>query len=186
MNSIKRGRPNKGTSTLCARAIMDSAKALMEANGKLPSIRALAEALNVDAMAIYYYYKNKASLLEAVAVSLIDDLYLPTEHAPWQEELHALSLSYLTLLGKYSGLLETLLSMDAASPAEVFFHRFKLTIAHLQLHAEIEKDAVDLLVDYLHGYAFAMNCNSDQSKTLDLSMLDGPLRLYCRSLESYL
>jgi len=185
MITIKRGRPSKGASQLNAQAILDSAKTLMIIHGKPPSIRKLAESLNVDAMAIYHYYQNKAALLEAIAVSLIDDLYMPTKQIPWQEEVHALSLSYLTLLGKYAGLLETLLSMHSMSPAEVFFERFKRIIACLQLPEEVEKNALDLLVDYLHGYALALSCQGEH-KPLDLSRLEGPLGLYCRSLQSYL
>ncbi|MFC5080198.1 helix-turn-helix domain-containing protein [Vibrio thalassae] len=56
---------------------MENAKRLMQMDGKIPSIRRLATELNIDAMAIYYYFKNKDELLEAVAVSLVEGIYLP-------------------------------------------------------------------------------------------------------------
>ena len=47
--------------------IIETAKMLMISDGKVPSIRALSAKLNVDAMAIYYYFKNKEEVFEAVA-----------------------------------------------------------------------------------------------------------------------
>lgn len=186
MSNSKRGRPGKGASVLSAEVILDCAKTMMAQQGKPPSIRKLAEVLQVDAMAIYHYYTNKAALLEAIAVSLIDEIFEPTGQASWQDEIIELSQSYLKLLARYSGLLETLLCMESQSPAQIFFERFQRILQPLQLSVETEKDALDLLVDYLHGFAFAMSCNSDHPMSLDIKMADGPLRLFCRGLESHL
>ncbi|MGD6735632.1 TetR/AcrR family transcriptional regulator [Photobacterium leiognathi subsp. mandapamensis] len=179
----KRGRPKGSGSQLSEIVIMDMAKALMKQEGKVPSIRKLAVSLSVDAMAIYYYFENKSKLLEAITTSLIEDIYEPKVSDAWKVELNALCTSYVTLLNDYSGLLETLLSMDSISPAEVFIERFKVVIAPLQLNETAAKDALDLLVDYLHGYALALNCNSGHLP-LDISMLKGPLNMYCLALEN--
>lgn len=71
----KRGRPEKGKDGLSQERIVDTAKAMMKADGKIPSIRALAKELNIDAMAIYHYFNNKDSVLEAVAISLVEGIY---------------------------------------------------------------------------------------------------------------
>ncbi|GAL26068.1 transcriptional regulator TetR family [Vibrio variabilis] len=68
----KRGRPEKGKDGLSQERIVETAKAMMKADGKIPSIRALAKELNIDAMAIYHYFNNKDSVLEAVAISLVE------------------------------------------------------------------------------------------------------------------
>ncbi|MGF1725365.1 TetR/AcrR family transcriptional regulator [Photobacterium nomapromontoriensis] len=188
----KRGRP-KGTSTqLSAQSILVMAKQMMRDNGKIPSIRQLAMNLNVDAMAIYHYFSNKNALLEAITTSLIQDIYQPITELDkvmndqqgchyWKNELHQLCLSYLTLLDNYPGLLETLLGMESVSPAEVFIERFNRVIAPLHLDDDAAKQALDLLVDYLHGLALALNCRDDPSVTVD-DLLKGPLELYSLAL----
>lgn len=179
----KRGRPKGSGSQLSSEAIMMMAKKLMHEEGKIPSIRKLASSLQVDAMAIYYYFDNKSKLLESITTSLIEDIYEPKVSKEWKAELHELCISYLTLLSNYPGLLETLLSMNSESPAEVFIDRFHLVVEPLDLDKPSAKNALDLLVDYLHGYALALNCNGE-SLSLNIEMLKGPLDFYCIALEN--
>ncbi|MCG7587598.1 TetR/AcrR family transcriptional regulator [Photobacterium sp. OFAV2-7] len=179
----KRGRPKGSGSQLSKEAIMDMAKSLMQEDGKIPSIRKLAASLSVDAMAIYHYFSNKNALLEAITTSLIEDIYEPKMSDNWKSELNKLCTSYLTLLSRYPGLLEILLGMDSHSPAEVFIERFSVVVKPLNLNADSSKNALELLVDYLHGYALALQCNSGQT-TLEISMIEGPLGLYCVALEN--
>lgn len=79
--------------------------------------------------------------------------------------------------------METLLSMNSESPAGVFIERFHIVIEPLNLDDVTAKDALDLLVDYLHGYALALNCSNEHSE-LDVEMLKGPLNMYCIALEN--
>lgn len=157
---------------------------MMKAEGKIPSVRKLAQTLNVDAMAIYHYYDSKNSLLESIAATLMNDVCHARESGSWQENIYDLSLSYLTLLREYSGLLETFLSMKSNGPATLFEERFMTIIQELNLSSDIEKNALFLLADYLHGYAFALSCNKNNSDLLSDEFLEGPLKLYCRSLEA--
>ncbi|UGA57268.1 TetR/AcrR family transcriptional regulator [Vibrio sp. VB16] len=179
----KRGRPKGKSNKLSARSILDMAKSLMQNEGKIPSIRKLASSLSVDAMAIYYYFSNKNTLLEAITVSLIEDIYEPKVNDDWKHELTELSTSYLTLLDNYPGLLETLLSMDASGPAQVFIDRFNDVIKPLNLDEDKRTNALNLLVDYLHGYALALN-NKNAKVDLNVDMLIGPLNFYCIALEN--
>ncbi|OLQ74503.1 transcriptional regulator [Photobacterium proteolyticum] len=179
----KRGRPKGSSSQLSKEAIMDMAKRLMQEDGKIPSIRKLAASLSVDAMAIYHYFNNKNALLEAITTSLIEDIFEPKVSDDWKSELNQLCKSYLTLLSRYPGLLETLLGMDSHSPAEVFIERFRVVVEPLDLDPESAKNALDLLADYLHGYALASQCNKSHS-TLNIEMIKGPLELYCIALEN--
>ncbi|WP_413112533.1 TetR/AcrR family transcriptional regulator [Thaumasiovibrio sp. DFM-14] len=179
----KRGRPKGAGSQLSAEIIIATAKALMKEEGKVPSIRKLASCLNADAMAIYYYFENKNKLLEAIVTSLIEDIYEPNMREDWRQELYTLCISYVSLLNDHSGLLETLLSMNAKSPAGVFIEKFHVVIEPLNLDTVTAKSALDLLVDYLHGFALALNCNHGHSK-LDVEMIKGPLNMYCIALEN--
>lgn len=177
----KRGRPKASTGQLSREVIGDKAKELMSLEGKVPSIRKLATALQVDAMAIYHYFDNKSALLEAITRSLIEEIYQPKTCHQWQAELKQLSLSYLRLLRQYPGLLETMLGMTTDGPAVVFTERFQTAISPLNLTDATKKNSLDLLVDYLHGLALAVNCAPDAHEVEPL--LEGPLNFYMTSLE---
>ncbi|MFA0112251.1 TetR/AcrR family transcriptional regulator [Vibrio sp. 10N.261.46.E11] len=178
----KRGRPKSGSSQLSAEKILDTAKSMMRDTGKVPSIRGLATELGVDAMAIYHYFKNKNDLLESITVSLVSDVVLPQQNQVWQENLYQLSVSYLSVLNDYRGLLETLLTMKSLGPVEVFSERFEAVLSPLNLTAEQTENALHLLVDYLHGYALALSCNPDRIQ-ITVGMVRKPLSLYCLGIE---
>lgn len=167
MTIKKRGRPQKTAKALSHAEIIATAKTLMVKNGKIPSIRALSAELNVDAMAIYYYFKNKTVLLEELTASLITEIYQPKDGLAWEVQLRELSKSYLTLLSKYNGLLHTLLAMDATSPANVFIDRFTHITHGLNMSAAHSHAALNLLVDYLHGFSMAMSCNNADQLVVD-------------------
>jgi len=178
----KRGRPKSGSSQLSAEKILDTAKCMMRQGGKVPSIRGLATELGVDAMAIYHYFKNKNDLLESITVSLVGEVALPEQNQVWQDNLYQLSVSYLSVLNDYRGLLETLLTMKALGPVEVFGERFAAVVNPLNITSEQTEDALHLLVDYLHGYALALNCNPDRTE-ITVDMVRKPLALYCLAIE---
>lgn len=182
VNEKKRGRPVKKQSQLCDESILETAKCLMKRDGKIPSVRSLATQLNVDPMAIYYYFKNKNALLEAITTSLVAEIYQPQKSSNWQGELKRLCVSYIELLRRYNGLLQIMLSMTSHGPAQVFTERYQTIIAPLSLHKKVEKDGLDLLADYLHGFAFSTSCCHDAS-LIKPEMMNGPLALICSSLE---
>lgn len=167
MTIKKRGRPQKESKALSKEVIIETAKKLMVSGGKIPSIRALSSELNFDAMSIYYYFKNKSALLEELTTSLISEIYQPQKDLEWEVELRKLSKSYIVLLSKYDGLLQTLLSMKSTSPANVFISRFKVTIKDLNMSASIENASLSLLADYLHGFSISMSCDSTGKLTVD-------------------
>lgn len=155
----------------------------MKEEKKIPSIRKLATTLAVDPMAIYHYFDNQNVLLEAITTSLIGDLYQPQSSEDWQQELTTLCISYLSLLNNYPGLLTTLLSMSTFSPAQEFNQRFQMIIKQLTLSEASKQNALHLLVDYLHCYVHALNCNNSETP-LTQKMLPGPLSFYFIALEN--
>lgn len=177
----KRGRPSKTGGKLSAAAIIKSAIGLLKQNGKVPSIRQIAAALKVDPMAIYHYFPNKRAVLEAVTVELMESIYEPTGQGEWQVELLSLCNSYLILLHNHTGLLETMLSMSEGGPAQIFISRYQAVISPLNLTDSDMKDALDLLVDYLHGFAMAVHCNKGTSP-LTVDMARGPIKFYVDAL----
>jgi len=176
----KPGRPNRNQRQLTAEMIVSAARRLMQDNGKVPSIRQVSGALGVDAMAIYHYFANKSTLLEAVTVSLVEDIYEPKLDDNWQNELEQLCKSYLELLAAFPGLLETLLSMKSFGPAQLFGQRLAIALTPLQLTQKSFTQAQDLLADYMHGVALAMQHNQE---ALSTDCIDGPMHLICTALE---
>ncbi|MCO7223039.1 TetR/AcrR family transcriptional regulator [Pleionea sp. CnH1-48] len=183
VKSPKRGRPAKHQTQLSKEAIVSSAKLLMKKEGAIPSIRKLATELNVDAMAIYHYFANKNQLLESITTSLISDIYQPKPSEDWKTELHQLCVGYLNLLNQYPGLLQILLSMESNSPAMIFIERYESIISDLPLSSDNRKHALDLLVDYIHGFALAMSC--DKQSLLNIEAFDGPFEFFCKAIEGY-
>ncbi len=167
MTIKKRGRPQKESKALSKDVIIQAAKSLIVSEGKTPSIRSISAELNVDAMAIYYYFKNKNVLLEELTTSLISEIYQPQKDLKWNVELRKLSKSYITLLSKYDGLLETLLTMKSTSPANVFISRFKIIMKKLNMSTSIENASLNLLADYLHGFSISISCDNTGKLTVD-------------------
>ena len=184
VNRKKRGRPNLNQPLLSAESIMEQSKSLLHDTGTIPSIRSIARELNVDPMAIYHYFPNKSALLEAVTTSLLETLYEPTGECEWHDELELLCASYLSLLGNYANLLETMLSMKTAGPTVVFTKRYQQIIAPLNLADQVRKDTLDFLVDYLHGFALARRCNQTD-QPLKQDMTKGPLALLFQILQTH-
>jgi len=180
VNVKKRGRPAKNKGSLGKEQIISAAKLLMEQTESIPSIRALSTELNVDAMAIYYYFKNKNELLEEITTSLISDIYCPKKSNEWESELLKLSKSYLLSLERYNGLLEILLNMESKSPVEIFISRFKSITHPLKLSSDDENALLSLLVDYIHGFSLAKSC--DKKQILKIDDIDKPFKLICKTI----
>ena len=100
----------------------------------------------------------------------------------WQEILYQLSVSYLSVLNNYCGQFETLLTMKLLGPVEVFSERFEAVVNPMNLALEHSEDALHLLVDYLHGYALALNCYLDRTE-ITVEMVSKSLGLYCLGIE---
>ncbi|HIF7990800.1 TetR family transcriptional regulator [Morganella morganii] len=150
------GRPAHRGSKLTAENILSGAGKLLQEQGKVPSIRVLAAQLQVDPMAIYYYFRNKQALLEALATALVDDIYQPSAQAPVQQELQRLAESYLHLLYIYSDLLNILLSLDSDGPSGCFRQRYLRIIAPCGLNESRQTAILHLLADALHGHTVAI------------------------------
>ena len=179
----KRGRPSGAGISLSAEKIISCARELLTESGNVPSIRRLASELGVDAMAIYHYFSSKAVLLEAVTMDLVSDIYQPEGSEDWQSEVLQLCSSYLILLNRHPGLLETMLSMKKKDGlAEIFKQRFEQAVSWLSPREALFNDVLNLIADYLHGVALAMECDGEPT-TLTVNEIERPLMLVMGILE---
>jgi AcrR family transcriptional regulator len=165
----RRGRPGKDRGKLEESRIVQTAKDITLRESRVPSIRRLASELDVDPMAIYYYFSNKKALLEAVSSSLIGELYSPVGNLPWKENLRLLCRSYISLLLDYPDLVSIILSIPGEGAATVFMQRFETCVEGLSLEREESFTITSLLADYIHGFSFAAACSGAAEITVDLA-----------------
>ena len=90
----------KGRDLLTPAAIVDRALALADAEGvNAVTIRRLARELGVTPMALYWHFKDKDELLDALADRLVAEIDPAIdENAPWQRQLAALLGAHLAVL----------------------------------------------------------------------------------------
>ncbi len=158
MTNRKRGRPKKGVPALSRDEVVDRTMRLVLDTGRPVGMREIARTLGVDPMALYHYFADKGELYEALVSRCIDDIYRPVPGSDWRVELHVLMTSYLDLLVRHRGLLETVLRLGsrAKGPAEIFRRRFETATGALGLSAADSFTAMSAAVDFVHGFVAAL------------------------------
>lgn len=179
-----RGRPRKNNARISSQRILEAARRLTKRDSKIPTLRGIAQHLEVDPMAIYHYFDSKQTLLEYMASSIVDEVYEPANTSDWEGELATLSISYVDALRAYPGLLQAMLANPVVGPVERFGARFQTAIAQLDVDASTQRDALYLLVDYLHGFAYSANCAGPETAKLRTAELLQPLGLLFTGLRA--
>jgi len=134
--------------------ILETALALLDQDGEAFSMRRLGKALGVDAKAIYYYYPNKDSLLNAILEHAMQELQQPdVTLVTWQEELKALAHAYVNLVIAHPNIVPIMLRLDGTMPAafDLMEPVVKiLTKTPLPKHNVLQ--VVELFVSFLPSY----------------------------------
>lgn len=152
-----RGRPPQGAG-LAESTILDATLKLLEVNRSAFSMRALARSLQVDVMAIYYYFPTKQSLLDAAvfaAFSPLRDFDAQTTPDPeLTRRLEDLAALYLNIIQRYPGLTLEIARGRVAAEGVIarFDNLFAQAVQPLHLPSEDVRQAGQILVDYLHGF----------------------------------
>ena len=105
------------------------------------SMRRLAEALGVMPNALYTYFPDKASILDAVLDDLVGDVERPRHRVGWRSGLVSLMTSYRRLLLTQSGLIALTVSRPMVGPNAVRLREDMLTL--LRRGALCDGDAVN-------------------------------------------
>ncbi|MEL6407350.1 MAG: TetR/AcrR family transcriptional regulator C-terminal domain-containing protein [Chloroflexota bacterium] len=134
--------------------ILEVTLALLDSEGEAFSMRRLGKALNVDAKAIYYYYPNKNSLLNATLKYAIQELQVPDVGlATWQEELTALAHTYSKLAETHPNIVPMMLRLDGTMPAAFDLMEPVVEIlARTRLPERYILQVVELFVSFLPSY----------------------------------
>lgn len=155
------GRPRRALPALDSASILQAALALLEEKGEAFSMRALAQHLGVDAMAVYHYYAGKEELLLALMAqrfAALDPQQPPfTRRQTAPRRLLALCALYLELVSAtpYFVRLMARRLVEQADVAQRFTALFELAVDGLELDKKTRLRGRDALVDFLHGYALA-------------------------------
>lgn len=161
------GRPRRALPALDNASILQAALALLEEKGEAFSMRALAQSLNVDAMALYHYYAGKEELLLALMVqrfAAIDPRQPPftRRQAPLRRVL-ALCALYLELVSATPYFVRLMARglVTQADVAERFAALFEQAVDDLGVDRKTRLRGCNALVDFLHGYALAGRPSSE-------------------------
>ena len=161
-NPVRRaGRPRRVAPALDSASILQAALSLLEEQGEAFSMRALAQSLGVDAMAVYHYYAGKEELLLALMAqrfAALDPCQPPfTRRQTPQRRLLALCALYLELVSATPYFVRLMARglVEQADVAERFTALFEQAVDGLALDKKTRLRGRDALVDFLHGYALA-------------------------------
>ena len=99
-NCQEMARKRRPSAPLTPRTVVDGALALADADGlEAVTIRRLAKGLGVTPMALYWHFRNKDELLDAMAARILEQVDLPVDaSARWQDQLRAVLDSMLGAL----------------------------------------------------------------------------------------
>ena len=155
------GRPRRAAPALDSASILQAASILLEEKGEAFSMRALAQKLGVDAMALYHYHAGKDELLLALMLerfAALDPARPPfTRRQAPARRLLALCALYLELISATPYFVRLMARglVSQADVAERFTTLFELAIEGMQLDKKTRLRGRDALVDFLHGHALA-------------------------------
>ena len=155
------GRPRRAAPALDSASILQAALPLLEEQGEAFSLRALAQKLGGDTMALYHYYAGKEELLLALMAArftALDPAQPPftRRQAPPRRVL-ALCALYLELVSATPYFVRLMARglVAQADVAERFAALFEQALDGLELDRKTRQRGCDTLVDFLHGYALA-------------------------------
>ncbi|WP_426075723.1 TetR/AcrR family transcriptional regulator [Janthinobacterium sp. PSPC3-1] len=155
------GRPRRAAPALDSASILQAASILLEEKGEAFSMRALAQKLGVDVMALYHYHAGKDELLLALMLerfAALDPARPPfTRRQAPARRLLALCALYLELISATPYFVRLMARglVSQADVAERFTTLFELAIEGMQLDKKTRLRGRDALVDFLHGHALA-------------------------------
>lgn len=157
--SRKPGRPKAGREPLDRERILTTALELIDAHGvEALSMRRLADALEVDPMALYHHLPNKRALFAGVTEMVFAELRIPVdEAAPWQARVRVFAHTYRSVIRAHPHLTYHLIT-DVEAGADASLDASEALYAALAAAGLSPQDTVrvaDLIVDYINGFTLA-------------------------------
>ena len=169
-------RPAPARQALTVEAIVSAALDLIEAGGEGGlSMRRLGAELGVDPMAVYHHIENRDTLIALMLERVLAELPAPAPGLPWDERVRTLADDYRRLVIAHRTLTyESLgnpvvvarVAPDASAPLIA-------AIVDAGAPEGIARQLADLVVDYVHGHALAIDdaeAATTQVRTFELAI----------------
>lgn len=186
------GRPKRGKSTLTHEKIIETAMKMVDAQGiEAFSMRKLAAELRVDPMAIYYYFKNKQSILQELIKVALDFSDLKPmdcsegEVVDWKDAVKNFARYYVGLCRKHPKLVQYLVINPKSGTESIQAGNEILFSALLSggFSSQTIIRVTDVIIDYLNGFTFAessgmMPDNEQRTQEFRASMVIGDEKQY--------
>jgi AcrR family transcriptional regulator len=101
-------------------AVLKASLAIADEHGLAAvTMAAVAERLDVTAMALYRHVANKADLLDGLVEGLLTEFPLPDPAQPWDARMSAIGQAVRTTARRHPAVFGLLLSRPASTPAAV-------------------------------------------------------------------
>jgi AcrR family transcriptional regulator len=117
------------------------------------SMRKVAEALGVEAMALYHHVPNKDAILEAIVDAVFDEIELPGPGQAWRAAIERRCWSARSVLARHSWVLGLIESRDHVGPHRLRHHDAVLGVfieaGFAPVDAVLAVSAVD---SYVYGF----------------------------------
>lgn len=160
LESLPKPAGKRATLALDPARIVETAARLLEDTGRL-SMRALAQELGANPMAVYHYFPGKDALIAAVAAARFSQVEVVRDAMQrvrnWQARVRLLARAYLDMVRAAQSLTRHLAKSappdDATDIAIRFEVLFLAAVGELQLPPVRARACMHVLVDCIHGFA---------------------------------
>lgn len=165
----KRGRPNKNENFLNEESILFASENLLKTeNISGFSMRKLAKLLNVNSMAIYYYFPDKINLVSALLNQRFENYITRIQKFLKRKiELETVCISYLKFYQNSREIIHflSLVESEIFEIKELSVILFKTSLLSGMNH-KIQMVARNVIVDFIHGYALGGKKNYKKKEFL--------------------
>ena len=147
-----------GQTPLTRERILEAALALIDEDGlHALSMRRLANALDVDPMAIYHYLPSKGALIHSLVRHVLAAMPKPSDQGEWRERVRAWARSYRTTAHAHPNLVLQIVADPEAVAIAAGEANTSLTSALTDAGISPIDAArcADVIVDYVNGSALA-------------------------------
>lgn len=141
--------------TLDRDGIVDATRGLLDAEGlEALTMRRLADALGVRAMALYHHFRNKDELLNSVVESVFGEIHLPEPSGDWRTELAARSRSMRQVLTAHPWALPLMETRTNPGSAQLQHHEATLeTMRRSGFSVRAAAHGYAILDAFVYGFA---------------------------------
>lgn len=168
--------------TLDRDGIVDATRGLLDAEGlEALTMRRLADALGVRAMALYHHFRNKDELLNSVVESFFGEIHLPEPSGDWRTELAARSRSMRQVLTAHPWALPLMETRTNPGSAQLQHHEATLeTMRRSGFSVRAAAHGYAILDAFVYGFALQEALLSSIGLDSDPARLAGGIELSSR------